>query len=122
MSEALGRPETEIFRAVDFLLSIEVLKQKNGQLIPGSRHIHLPPQSPLIVNHHLNWRLKAIEKIRENPRTDTHYSGALSLSEHDVIRIKEILATAIADATAVATKSPEEVAYVLCADFFSLSR
>ncbi|AZZ37052.1 hypothetical protein CIK05_09685 [Bdellovibrio sp. qaytius] len=122
IAEALGKPEHEISRAVDFLLSLGVLQEKNNQLGPGTRHVHLPPQSPLIVNHHLNWRLKSIEKIRENPRTDMHYSGALSLSERDVFKIKEILAGAIAEVTSVATKSPEETAYILCADFFALNR
>ncbi|WP_413580965.1 TIGR02147 family protein [Bdellovibrio sp. HCB288] len=122
IAAALGRPENEISRAVDFLLNLGVLHQKDDKLTPGSRHVHLPPHSPRIVNHHLNWRFKAIEKIRENPRADLHYSGALSLSEQDVLKIKEILASAIADVTAVATKSPEETAYVLCADFFTLMR
>lgn len=88
MALALGRPEIEISRAVDFLLDLGVLKQKEGKLAPGSRHVHLPPQSPRIVSHHLNWRFKAIEKIRENPRGDLHYSGAMSLSEQDVLKIK----------------------------------
>lgn len=65
--------------------------------------------------------LKAIEKIRENPHADLHYSGALSLSEEDVFKIKDIFASAIARSTQIATQSPEEVAYVLCADFFALN-
>jgi uncharacterized protein (TIGR02147 family) len=120
IAKALAKTEGEIRRAVTFLESIGIVEFKDGKLIPGNRHVHLPPESPLIVNHHLNWRMKSLERIRENPKKDLHYSGVLSLSEGDAQKIKTVLVDAIARSTDIAVKSPEETAYVLCVDFFQL--
>lgn len=120
IAQILGRPEAEIQRAIKFMTSIGVLEPNGKNFKPGSRHVHLPASSALIVNHHLNWRFKALEKIRSSPRKDLHYSAAISLSEADVTKIKEVLLDALARTTDIAVKSKEETAYVLCMDFFGL--
>jgi uncharacterized protein (TIGR02147 family) len=122
LSRLLGASEAEVQRAIDFLKRLKLVVEKQGHLSPGIRHVHLGSKSRFISNHHLNWRLKAIDKIRENAQLDLHYSGAMSLSEEDVLKIKEILAKAISEATEVAVSSKESVAYVMGLDFFKLTK
>jgi uncharacterized protein (TIGR02147 family) len=121
LSRALGVADQDVQAAVDFLKRLDVVKEKDGVLTPGTRHVHLGASSQFVTNHHLNWRLKAVERIRQDPKEDLHYSGALSLSEDDVFEIKEILVNSIAKSTKVAMQSKEETAYVFCLDFFRLN-
>ena len=121
IGRVLGAPEAEVKSAIDFLAGLGVVVSKDGRITPGSRHVHLGRDSKFLVNHHLNWRLKSIDRIREHYDEDLHYSGAMSLSLDDVIKIKDLLAGSLAKATEIAVASKEETAYVLCFDFFNLT-
>lgn len=121
IASALGVPQPKISEAVEFLIRIGVLKELHGRLSPGTQHIHLSSDSKHIVRHHLNWRLKAMEKIGEAADRDLHYSVAFSLSEADVVKIKEMLLNALSEISKVVSDSKEETAYVYCFDFFELA-
>lgn len=121
LAHTLGVPQAKIADAVDFLSRIGVIKEIAGKLRPGAQHIHLNSSSKHIVRHHLNWRLKTMERIGEAAAQDLHYSVAVSLSESDVVRIKEMLLKTLADFSKVVSDSKEETAYVYCFDFFELA-
>lgn len=122
LAAALGVSLPKISETVDFLLRIGVVQEIEGRLSPGSQHIHLNSKSKQIVRHHLNWRLKAMERIGEAPDSDLHYSVVYSLSENDVLRIKEFILNGLEDISKVISASPEEISYVYCFDFFELAR
>ncbi|MCC7404593.1 MAG: DUF4423 domain-containing protein [Bdellovibrionales bacterium] len=114
----LSRPRTQ--ELVDFLLRLKVLTEDNGRLKPGSQHLHLPGGSPLTLRHHINWRLHTVASLQFVNPDDLHYSGCVSLSQQDVIKVKEIILEALQRSVAVITASPEETAYVLAFDFYPL--
>lgn len=122
LSRLLGVSELEVQKALDFMKKIGVVTLRDGHIFPGTNHVHLSKDSLYIINHHLNWRLKAIDQIRKNPKEGLHYSGAVSLSEEDVLVIREILVGAISQATKIAVKSKEEAALVLCVDFYEFAK
>ncbi len=120
LGQALGVPLKKINEAIAFLMSIGLIREADGRIEPGTHHVHLGSEAPQIVRHHLNWRLKAMERIGESASSDLHYSVVASLSEADVQKIKEMLLKNLSTVSKVIAASKEETAYVYCFDFFEL--
>lgn len=120
LAQATKLSRTKVQEAVDFLLRLGVLVEEDGQLRPGSRHVHLGTDSELILKHHSNWRLHAITNLQFLDREDLHYSACLSLSLEDAFRIKESILSNLKSNIETITASKEEVAYVMNLDFYKL--
>lgn len=121
LSSALGLPRSRIHEAVHFMLSIGVIQNQGGHLSPGKAHIHLPPDSKYLGQHHLNWRLQMIDRLLQAKPDEIHYSAVISLSHADVEKIKESLLNNLRENSKTIMASPEETAYVYCFDFFKLA-
>ena len=61
-----------------------------------------------------------MERIGESASRDLHYAVAVSLSESDVKKIKEMILKNLSAISKVVSASKEETAYVYCFDFFEL--
>lgn len=115
-------PVMKVNQVVDFLVSIGLLLNAGGELTTGTSEIFIGTDSSLILKHHANWRVQAIDSLdREGPE-DLHYSGAFSLSRHDLIQVKKILMKTIQDTLAVIKPSKEEELCSFSVDLFSLRK
>lgn len=108
---------------LEFLLQIGLAKFENGRYRSGTTHIHLGNDSENIIRHHSNWRGQALISLDRERVGDLHYSGALSLSEDDAKKIKDLLIETIKKSTDIAiSSSPEENVYCLNLDLFNLKQ
>lgn len=110
----------ELNSALEFLLRTNLIQQDNDRYIRGGGHIHLGKDSPNIIKHHTNWRLKAIEQLTRKTEKDVHYSVVYTLSKKDAEKLKERILKMIQENIKTIEPSPEEVAYVNVIDFFEL--
>ena len=123
--EALARhfklPLKLIQNVLEFLESVGLAQRQTQGFVPGQSYLHLGRDSPYLLKHHSNWRLKAIQSVELNRKSDLHYSAAVTLSKEDSIQVKEVLVQAIEKAQKRIAESPaEEELCALCMDFFSL--
>lgn len=88
----------------------------NWRLKTGS--IHLPNSSPLLPQHHLNWRLKAAQKSQMRIPTNLHYSSVQSHDAECFEEIRQGLLKLIDSSRAALAKSPAESVYCLNIDLF----
>lgn len=116
--EASGVPAPIANEALEFLEKIGVLKITGDKISPGEKHIHLGKESKSIWRHHTNWRMATIQSFSFNQPTDLHYSGAISCSAADAIKIREVILKQLKSINSTVSSSKEEVAYVYCFDFF----
>lgn len=107
-------------RAIDFLVESGFIKDRGGSLSIGPVHIHLPHDSPYIVNHHTNWRLESIHSLSQSQNTDLHYTGVWSLSKKTSESIRQKLLRVIQDNIDEVKESPEEEVYCYTLDFFKI--
>lgn len=107
-----------VTEAIEFLSSCGILVRERKHLKVGNARLHLPSDSPLIQKHHINWRLKAIQNLENEPSQSLHYSSVVSLSESDAKAIHEQLIQTIQKLKAVVHDSPEEDIRSICIDFF----
>jgi uncharacterized protein (TIGR02147 family) len=120
ISKYLNLPQTVVNEALDFLMKTGLVVLKEDGLSSGKTRVFLKGDSPLIVQHHENWRLKAIESVTLGSKENVHFSSVYSLSQKDFVIIKEKLLSHLQEVREIVKPSPEEEVCVLNLDFFSL--
>lgn len=107
---------------LEFLTSVGLVKNENGQFLPGDVRIHLEHDSPMISKHHTNWRLQAMRSFERETPQELHYSGVISLSREDLPRVRETLVKALEQVRGVVKGSGDETVYCYALDLFGLGR
>lgn len=85
-----------------------------------SMNLHLDETSPQVANHHLNWRLRAIENAQRMDRDASHYTSIQSMSLDDFEILRSKIAKFIKDFNKVSDPSTPEEAFCLSIDFFKI--
>jgi hypothetical protein len=80
----------------------------------------LEKESPFIIKHHTNWRLKAIQSFEQESERELHYTSVISLSQSDVLKLKTLFVNSIDKYNEIVRPSKEEACYCLCLDFFKV--
>ncbi len=115
-------PLTKVDEVLKFLLEAE-LAHTNGRDYKASEfRIHLGNDSHNITKHHSHWRQQAIESLDREKTSDLHYSTIVSLSQDDVLRIKNRILEEIKANQEIVKNSPEEELFAYTVDFFSMNR
>ncbi len=116
----IGVDRPSVNEAVQFLLQHQLIALKNNQLTIGKQQIHLADDSKNIFSHHMNWRLRAIEKMSSQKKQALNFSSLIGISKKDVEPIRDILVNAISEINKVVVKSGEEKAYIINMDLLDL--
>lgn len=103
---------------VTFLLQTGLCNEDNGLLSIGEAHIHIPNESPLVVKHHTNWRMKAIQKMDTRENSELFFTSPMSIAKKDFDAIREKLNVALKEVVDIAKDSSAEEIVCLNIDFF----
>ena len=122
LSKHLGLSPSRIAETLQFLCEAGLVRKEGTQFIPTETQIRLGKDSHHILKHHTNWRVKAIESLENEDLNDLHYSSVISLSEKDVLRIKNLLLDQLKDNLKIIGDSKEECLYSMNIDFFNLAK
>ena len=107
---------------LSFLIDIEMVIEKNGTYHAGAIFTHLEKSSPLVIKHHTNWRLKAIQAAEELTDSELMYSINVSLSKKDFENLREEMAKLIQSFLKVVKDSPAEDVAQFNLDFFWIKK
>lgn len=108
MSKRLNLPLSKTRTILDFLIHTQMIAEKDGKFISGSAVTHLEKSSPLLVKHHTNWRLKAIQAAETLSDEEIMYSANVSVSKKDFTILREMLMKTIQEFITVVKPSPAE--------------
>ncbi|MBV6514014.1 MAG: hypothetical protein FMNOHCHN_03600 [Ignavibacteriaceae bacterium] len=111
---------TRLRHILDFLVNKGLIKQEKGVFKSVIPVLHLGSNSPLLNQHHTNWRLKAIESIIGKSSSDLHYSGVISLSQDDFDWVRERLSQLLEEVVARLKDSKDEKLACLSFDWFQI--
>lgn len=120
MARAFQVSENVIVKIIERLEQMGLVSHVGQEYHPGQRHIRLGNQTHYIIKHHTNWRLQALQSLDRERPTDLHYSAVVSLSEADVVKVKDFLLETIKSSLGIVKESKEEVLYNICLDFYDL--
>jgi hypothetical protein len=102
------------------MVRLGILTEEQGRLTQGSARVHLPKESPFLIKHHSNWRMKAIQSLDNDPENDLHYTMVMSLSKKDVERMKKIILESVSKTDQLLKETGDEVVYSFCMDWFKI--
>jgi len=116
-------PRKKLNEVIDFLEQAGLVVIREGRINPGKSEIFVGSDSELIIKHHTNWRLQAIDSLERESEKDLHYSAIASVSREDVLRIKKKAMLFIENTLqTLKASAPEEELYSFNLDFFGLNR
>lgn len=121
LGELLKLPLNRVAEILDFLCQTGLLTETNGHYAVGVTSIHLGADSPNIIKHHTNWRLRAIDDLERRGSDSVHYSSVVTMSVDDGTKVRAIIIKAIEDIRAVVSGSKDERGFCYALDFFPLS-
>lgn len=118
----LALPIAKVTEVLDTLMAMGLVEKSDAGYTSARQQIRLGNDSKNILRHHTNWRLQAAESLDREQLTDLHYSGVVSLSRDDVVKIKSLLLDAIQRAQSIVRDSNEEELCAIAVDWFSMRR
>ncbi|MDG0814904.1 TIGR02147 family protein [Bdellovibrio svalbardensis] len=122
IAEALQVSSEKIVETLEHLEAIGLVRKEGFEFHPGQQEIRLGKDSHYILKHHTNWRLQAMQSLERERLNELHYSGVVSLSTQDVVKIKDLLLESIKNSISVIKESKEEQLFCLTMDFFDLKK
>lgn len=112
----LSRGEAEGY--LGFLVETGICKREGDVYSMGAPSVFIGNQSPLIVKHHSNWRLRSMMKMDRRRPEELFFTSPMSISSRDFDKIREMLARLIEESLNICRDSPAEDVVCLNIDFF----
>ncbi len=98
-------------------MRLVIKKEKN--YIHQAGNLHIPHKSPHNVVNHMNWRMRALQKVQEDD--GIHYTAAFSISKKEIPILKSQLLEFIKKQREVIAASGTEEVYCFNCDLFNPS-
>jgi len=110
--------KSKALEMVEFLLTAQLLKLLNGRYVPGVQKTHLEHNSPHLLKHHANWRIRAIRQSEDLTKEELMYTAPVSLSVEDFKNLREEMAKFITSFLDRVHASPAEEIACFTMDWF----
>lgn len=120
LAEALSLPQATVNQVLEFLVQMGVLKLRGNEYSQGEINLFLGTDSNFINKHHSNWRIKAVQSLDQPKENDLHFSGVITCSTEDAIKIKETMIKTVQKIRETVRASKDETLHVYALDLFSL--
>lgn len=97
---------------LNFLVKSGLVQSELGAYKLGPQRTHVDRNSPHVVKHHSNWRVKAIQRCENLNEEELMFSGPLTISKKDFKIIREKIVSLISSVSeTVKETQPEDLAY-----------
>ncbi|MGZ3703797.1 MAG: DUF4423 domain-containing protein [Bdellovibrionota bacterium] len=98
-----------------------LIKRSGARWVHASSNLHLPKQSPLIGQHHQQWRERAVSDSLKPEGDGLHYTQVQSMDEAAFREIKNILLGAIDRSLEISDAAISEKIVAVTIDSFAVS-
>lgn len=112
----LSRNQAEDY--LSFLVQTGICEKQKDHYTMGKAVIYVPNNSPFVIKHHTNWRIRAMQKMDSREEAELFFTSPMSLAKKDIEKIREVLAKAIQNSLEICKNSPAEEVVCLNIDFF----
>jgi plasmid maintenance system antidote protein VapI len=118
ISDQLGLSRAVVLECLTRLKEWGFVRESAGKWEYVGGEFHLPKDSPFVVLHHQNWRIRAIMDAQHPQNENIHYTNVQTVSRGDLALLKERLLAFIGECHDLMTPSVPEEAVVLTFDLF----
>lgn len=121
VEDVVGRfrmQRARVLEVLRFLVDVGLCEEKLGRYLMSTQSTFVEKGSPHLKRHHLNWRVKAMERQEDLEDTELMFTAQVSLSRADFEKLREMAMNFIKQAAEVVKDSPAEDVANLNLDFF----
>ncbi len=122
IAERFRLPRDKALEVLEFLLRTGVCVRQGSLYKMGTSIVYVPNDHALVVKHHSNWRLRALQKMDTRKATELFLTSPMSMSRSDFARVREIFARAVEESLAICRESKSDDVYCLNIDLFEALR
>jgi uncharacterized protein (TIGR02147 family) len=115
-------PRQKISDILDFLKSTGLVTEEKDHFQMGISRTFLEHGSPHLPRHHMNWRVKSMQKVDRISEKELMFTFPLSISKNDFDKIREELAEVIKKVSNIVKDSPAEEIGCLNMDLFWIEK
>ena len=102
----------------DFLLEKNLYVQRNNRITFGPHRTHVGKDSPFVIKHHQNWRLKGFQSIELRRDEDLFFTQPMAMSVEAAEKIRLMLPGIIEQILAISGPSESEVVRCFNMDWY----
>lgn len=118
ISERLNVPLGIANDIIHFLLEKNLCIMKENNLTYGPHRTHIGKDSPFVVRHHQNWRLKGLNIMETRREEDLFFTQPMALSKEAAEKIRLLLPGIIEQINSISGPSDSEVVRCFNIDWF----
>ncbi len=122
ISKRFDIPRARAVEILRFLIDTGLCKLENNLYLMGPQSIHLERGSTFLGKHHINWRVKAIQRSEDLNADELMFTSPISLSKKDFSILREQIMGLIKTASDRVEKSPAEEIACLNLDLFWIKK
>ena len=121
ISQKLSLPRTRVLEVLEFLRESGFVHQDRVRYTLGTQYTHLGKDSPFLIRHHSNWRMRALQRSDTLSDQELMYTAPFSISEKDFPILREQLVAAIQEFLKTVKASQGEMVACLNMDLFRVT-
>lgn len=111
ISFAFQMPRPKVIEIMQFLSRTGLCVEEKGIYKPGVQKTYTDRNSPHTAKHHMNWRMKSMQKSEGLDETELMFTAPISLSRKDFLVLREKMVELVKQMMElVGNSEPEEVA------------
>jgi uncharacterized protein (TIGR02147 family) len=118
IAQRLKLSRLKVADALEFLVASGLCTKESGRYKSSETSTFLDSNSPYVMAHHRNWRLKALDHCREPVDTDLFFSSSYILAASDISEIRRKILDLIGDVSKSILESKDETVACLNIDWF----
>lgn len=108
----------KVVAVLQALQNAQLVTEEKDHYLLGSQIVYLEKDSPHVVKHHSNWRLKALSKADRLDEQELMFTFPHSISKKDFLKVREQIADLLKSVSATVKESPAEDIACLNIDYF----
>jgi uncharacterized protein (TIGR02147 family) len=110
--------KTHMQEILNFLCEVNLCQKVGDHYVAGSTKTYLDRNSPFISRHHMNWRIKALERMSHAKSQDLFYTSPVSVSVRDRAVVRTMLSDLFSSFQKMVEPSRSEELVCLNVDWF----
>lgn len=118
IASKLNLPKQVVLKALNILSEIGLCKEnESGFFDPIDISTHIPDDSPLVTQHHQNWRVESLRWVELSDATDLQFTGPVTIELKNIKAFREKILNLIEDYSSFISDGKKSELCVLNIDF-----
>ncbi|MFN8847412.1 MAG: TIGR02147 family protein [Bdellovibrionales bacterium] len=107
-------------RIVQFLVRVGLIEIRNNVYHLGPSRTHVGKDSPYVIKHHSNWRIRAMERSQNLKDEELMFTGPMTISQKDFSQLREKMVKLVEEVSSTVKDSASEKLVCFNLDFFEV--